>query len=148
MGDGEEGAKHVQLNAQWKDNCHTAPCIKVSYEPGSRGWAGVYWQYPDGNWGKVPGREVKGAKTVEFWARGEKGGEVVSFKVGGINQLKYKDSLDISMDPVVLTTEWKQFEIDLGGADTSSVIGAFAWIASKDGNPGGLTFYLDDIRFK
>jgi hypothetical protein len=52
------------------------------------------------------------------------------------------------MDPVVLTTEWKQFEIDLGGADTSSVIGAFAWIASKDGNPGGLTFYLDDIRFK
>jgi hypothetical protein len=108
----------------------------------------VYWQYPDGNWGKVPGREVKGAKTVEFWARGEKGGEVVSFKVGGINQLKYKDSLDISMDPVVLTTEWKQFEIDLGGADTSSVIGAFAWIASKDGNPGGLTFYLDDIRFK
>lgn len=148
MGDGEEGAKRIQLNTQWKENCHTVPCIKVSYEPGSKGWAGVYWQYPDGNWGDQPGRELKGAKSLEFWARGEKGGELVSFKVGGINGKKYKDSLESSLGPIELTTEWKRFEIDLGGADTSSVIGAFAWTASKDGNPGGLTFYLDDVCFK
>lgn len=148
MGDGEEGAKRIQLNAQWKDNCHTTPCMRMSYEPGSKGWAGVYWQYPDGNWGGEPGRELKGVKKLEFWARGEKGGELVSFKVGGIDKKKYKDSLEKSLGPIELTTEWKQFEIDLGDADTSSVIGPFAWIASKDGNPGGLTFYLDDICFK
>lgn len=148
MGDGEEGLKYIKLNAQWKDNCHTTLCMRISYEPGPKGWAGVYWQYPDGNWGKVPGRDIKGAKRVEFWAKGEKGGEIVSFKVGGEDQLKYKDSLAITPPPVVLTTEWKQFDIELGDADTSSVLGAFAWIASKDGNPHGLTFYLDSICFK
>jgi len=148
MGDGNEGAKYIQLNPQWKDNCHTTPCVRVSYVPGPRGWAGVYWQYPDGNWGKEPGRELKGAKKLEFWAKGEKGGELVSFKVGGVNQEKYKDSLENLLGPVELSTEWKRFEIDLSDADTSSVIGAFAWTASKDGNPRGLTFYLDDICFK
>lgn len=148
MGDGQHHPDRIQINTGWKDNCHTAPCIKVSYVPGPDGWAGVYWQYPDKNFGEKPGRELKGAKKLVFWARGEKGGEIVSFKVGGINQLEHKDSLEASLGPVELTTEWKEFEIDLTGADTSSVIGAFAWIASKDGNPQGLTFYLDDICFK
>jgi len=148
MGDGEEGEKRIQLNDQWRDNCHTKPCVRVSYEPGAKGWAGVYWQYPDKNWGDEPGREIKGAKKLEFWAKGEKGGELVSFKVGGIHGKRYQDSLEKSLSPVELTTEWKQFEIDLSDEDTSSVIGAFAWIASKNGNPGGLTFYLDDICFK
>ena len=29
--------------------------IKVSYQPGAVGWAGVYWQYPADNWGSRPG---------------------------------------------------------------------------------------------
>jgi hypothetical protein len=147
MGDGEDG-KHVQLNTQWKESCHTAPCYKITYDPGSKGWAGIYWQYPDQNWGKDPGREIKGAKVLEFWVKGDKGGEVVSFKVGGINREKYKDSLEEMLGPIVLTTEWQRLEIDLSHADTSSIIGAFACIAQKDGNPAGLTFYLDDIYFK
>jgi hypothetical protein len=150
MGDGADksGTKYIQLNDQWKDGCHMAPCIRVSYEPGPIGWAGVYWQYPDGNWGGKPGRELKGVTKLEFWAKGEKGGEVVSFKVGGINSLQYHDSLEKSLGPVILTTEWQKYEFDLGDADTSSVIGAFAWIVNRDGNPNGLTFYLDDICFK
>jgi hypothetical protein len=148
MGDGEEGEKRIQLNDQWKENCHTTPCVRVSYEPGPKGWAGVYWQYPDKNWGDEPGREIKGAKKLEFWAKGQNGGELVSFKVGGINRKKYQDSVEKSLGPVELTTEWKQFDIDLSDADTSSVIGAFAWVASKNGNPGGVTFYLDDMCFK
>jgi hypothetical protein len=152
MGDGEgenpKGTEPIDLNDQWTDHCHSDPtCVKVVYHPPSNKWAGVYWQYPDGNWGDEPGRKIIGAKKLVFWARGEKGGELVSFKVGGNDRKKYKDSLNKSLGPLKLTTEWKQYEIDLSGADTSSVIGAFAWTASARGNPDGLTFYLEGICF-
>jgi len=150
MGDGEEGEKYLQLNDQWKENCHSGPtCIQIKYRPNRKGWAGIYWQYPDGNFGDKPGRKIKGGSTLSFWARGEKGGELVQFKAGGISDQakKYKDSFEIVMDPVSLTQVWKRHEINLTGADLSSVLGAFAWSASRKGNPEGLTFYLDDIRY-
>jgi hypothetical protein len=153
MGDGEQGSKLIELNDQWKGNCHPGPtCIRISYHPGKTGWAGVYWQYPTHNWGDKPGRAVESAKKVIFFARGEVGGELVKFKAGGTDDpdKKYHDSFDRTLepDPVELKTEWERFEIDLTGADTSSVLGAFAWIASQNGNPNGLTFYLDDIRYE
>jgi hypothetical protein len=152
MGDGEgenrKGTEPIDLNDQWTQNCHSDPtCIRVVYHPPANKWAGVYWQYPDGNWGDEPGRTITGAKKLVFWARGERGDEVVSFKVGGINKKKYKDSLEKSLGPVKLTTEWKPYEIDLDDAKASSVIGAFAWVASAKGNPNGVTFYLEGICF-
>jgi hypothetical protein len=153
MGDGEgeskKGTDPIDLNDQWTENCHSeATCTRIIYHPPSNKWAGVVWQYPDGNWGDEPGRTIVGAKKLVFWARGERGGELVSFKVGGNNKKKYKDSLDKSLGPIKLTTEWHPYEIDLGDADTSSVIGAFAWSASAKGNPNGFTFYLEGICFK
>lgn len=152
MGDGEgenrKGTDPIDLNDQWTQNCHSDPtCIRIVYHPTSNKWAGVYWQYPDSNWGDEPGRKILGAKKLVFWARGDRGNEVVSFKVGGINKKKYKDSLEKSLGPLKLATEWQYHEIDLSDADTSSIIGAFAWVASAKGNPDGLTFYLEGICF-
>jgi len=144
MGDIER----IQLDDGWKENCHTIPCIKVSYEPGGEGWAGVYWQYPAKNWGDEPGREIKRAKTLVFWAKGEKGGELVSFKVGGIKGRKYEDPLEKTVKTFPLDRDWHRYDVDLTGEDTSSVIGAFAWIVKKNGNPKRVIFYLDDICFE
>jgi len=145
--------KGIELNAQWSDNCHSGPtCVKVKYTPGGMTWAGVYWQYPDSNWGDQPGRKIEGVKKLVFWARGQLGGELVSFRTGGIssNGKKYQDSLDRTLDPnpVKLTPQWQQFQIDLDGADMSSVIGAFSWSVAREGNPQGATFYLDGISFR
>lgn len=151
MGDGEKGTKHVQLNDQWKENPHSAPtCIRISYQPGGKGWAGVYWQYPDGNWGDQPGRKIEAATKLSFWARGAKGGELVEFKAGGINAegKKHADSFEKTLGTVELKTDWQRFELALGGADTSSVLAAFAWVATRNGNPDGLTFFVDDIRYE
>jgi hypothetical protein len=151
MGDGEKGTKHLQVNDQWTSNPHSTPtCIRISYQPGPAGWAGVYWQYPNGNWGAKPGRKIIGATKVSFWARGEKGKELVAFKAGGINTegRKYRDSFEKSLGPVKLSKEWQPFEIPLGRADTTSVIGAFSWSASQKGNPSGLVFFVDDIRYE
>lgn len=148
MGDGDKGSKHIELNDQWRDDCHSIPCVRATYHPGNKGWAGVYWQYPDGNWGEKPGRKIENAKKVIFWARGQNGGELVTFKVGGIHGKKNEDSFEKVVGPIALESVWKQYEIDLSDADTSSTIGGFAWIATANGNPNGLTFYLDDICFK
>ena len=81
---------------------------------------------------------------------GQKGGEIVEFKSGGIagGGKKHKDSYEVTLGSVALTKDWKQYEISRKGKDLSVVIGAFAWVATADANPGGLTFYLDDMRFE
>jgi hypothetical protein len=151
MGDGEKGTKYVRVNEQWTSNCRTGPtCTQNTYLPGPKSWAGVYWQYPDGNWGDKPGRKIIGAKKLVFFAHGQNGGELVDFKAGGINdaQKKYQDSFERVLPTVKLKTDWQLYEIDLSDANTSSVIGGFAWSASANGNPGGLTFYLEDVCYQ
>ena len=148
---------HITLRAQSTQNCKIGPsCMKFEYRPTDLpeepGWAGVYWQSPPNNWGDQPGRKVEGAKKLLFWARGEMGKELVSFRVGGIHApgKKYKDSLDVTMNPspIQLTSDWQQYQIDLDKADMSSVIGAFSWSIARDGNPQGATFYLDGIEIE
>jgi len=144
--------KQIEVVDPWKGNCHSGPsCTKITYTPGEKAWAGVYWQYPDSNWGDKPGRKIEGAKKLIFWARGQNGGETLDFKAGGINQpdKKYQDSFERVLDhAVTLTTDWQLIEIDLTGADTSSVIGAFALIATKSANHQPITFYLDGLCFQ
>jgi hypothetical protein len=147
MGD----TKQIEMNAHWTGNCHVGPtCMRFKYTPGGGSWAGVYWQSPANNWGDQPGRRIEGAKKLVFWARGESGGELVSFRTGGIQGKKYQDSLDrvMNLDPVQLTAQWKQYQIDLDGVDTNSVIGAFSWSIARDSNPAGATFYLEGISFE
>lgn len=152
MGDDTEHiGEHIKLNAQSTANCHPDPtCMRFQYLPGRFSWAGVYWQSPANNWGDQPGRKIEGAQKLLFWARGESGGELISFRVGGIQGKKYQDSLDVAMDPspLKLTNQWQQYQIDLKGTDMSSVIGAFSWSIARDGNPQGATFYLDGIRIE
>jgi hypothetical protein len=113
------------------------------------GWAGIYWQNPANNWGSRPGGyNLNGMKKLVFKVRGEKGGErVEEFKVGGITG-DYADSGTAAVGPVTLAKEWKQMEIDLEGQELSSITGGFCWTVSRDANPTGAVFYLDDIRFE
>jgi hypothetical protein len=126
------------------------PYTMVSYRPGPKKHAGVYWQSPADNWGDKPGHRIKGASKIVFWAAGEKGGEIVEFKAGGIRNSgkRFQDSFEVSSGPVTLTKEWKKFEISLKSQNLSSVLGGFAWVATTDDNPSGLTFYLDSIRYQ
>jgi hypothetical protein len=150
MGDGEQGIRYVKIARR---KCDGAPyledlCFEVTYSPGSRRWAGVYWQSPPDNWGAKPGKRVVGASQVTFWARGTTGREVVEFKAGGISGRKFQDSFEASLGSISLSKEWRKYEIPLKGQDLSNVIGAFAWVATADANPGGLVFFLGDIFYR
>jgi hypothetical protein len=60
--------------------------IRMRYE-GKFGWVGVAWQNPANNWGDLEGGyDLTGAAALELWARGEYGGERVSFGVGIIQK--------------------------------------------------------------
>src|SRR4029077_17102282 len=95
-------------------------CYHVTYTPPSptaNAWAGIYWQYPGNNWGGYPGHTVRaGAKRVTVWAMGERGGEQLAFKGGGIaiadNTKPYHDSFEVSGAPVTLTKQWSEYTLD------------------------------------
>lgn len=143
----------LSYNDTWRENVHSGTAsIQIIYKPGvSQGarWAGIYWQTPANNWGeKKGGYDLTGATKLTFWARGENGGErIEEFKIGGISGT-YPDSDIAFIGPVVLTKEWKQYEIDLTGKDLSYISGGFCWTTNIDVNPDGCTFYLDDIKYE
>jgi hypothetical protein len=150
MGDGEAG-KLVQMKnvtGEMPRSGGTGMCIKVAYQPGAKGFAGVYWLSPANNWGDKPGNRIQGASKITFWAVGAKGGEIVEFKAGGVSDKQYRDSFEKSLGSVALTKQWKQYAIPLAGQKLASVLGGFAWVAKATDNPDGLTFYLDAIRYE
>lgn len=147
-------AKDLRLNTNWKNYPFSGDsCMRIEYknESGTR-WAGIYWQNPANNWGSIPGSgyELQGATKLSFWARGAKGGEVITeFKTGGISSGEYIDSDSVSIGPIQLTKEWQKLEIDLRGRDLSYVIGGFAWATNIDVNdPEGIVFFLDEIKYE
>jgi hypothetical protein len=152
MGDGEAGTKYVQMRRVAGEMPRPGDAdgmsTKVSYQPGGKAWAGVYWQSPADNWGDKPGNKISGATKITFWAVGAKGGEIVEFKAGGINGKRFQDSFEKSMGSIGLTNKWKQYSIPLKGLNLSSVLGGFAWVATAADNPNGLTFYLAAIRYE
>lgn len=157
MGDGKLANRYVKVTPVAGAMCRSGnvPCIKVSYQRGSEGWAGVYWQSPANNWGDKPGRQIEGATKITFWAAGESGNEIVELKAGGIldkpptSGASWRpDSFEATLGNVVLSKQWKQYAIPLAGKSLKNVVGGFAWVATADANPRGLTFYLDAIRYE
>jgi exo-beta-1,3-glucanase (GH17 family) len=84
-------------------------------------------------------------RRLTLWARGDHGGEIVTFSVGGVG---------VSPDPgrstgrVTLTPTWELYTIDLQGLDLTNAIVLFRWYATDADNPQGAVFYLDDIQFE
>lgn len=102
--------------------------------------------------GKAPanrcgGYDLTGAKKLIFWARGEEGGEVVSFQFGLIpKDKKFSDTGKGMLDKVAPTTEWKCYEISVAGQDLTRIKTGFVWTLASSGKP--VVFYLDNIRWE
>jgi hypothetical protein len=123
-----------------------ARCLKFTYDR-LEGWAGVVWQHPANDWGDRPGGfDLGGAKRLVFWARGALGGEIVKFGFGLLDDDKpYSDS-GRAERRIVLTPEWRRYEIGLGGKSLHRIKSGFWWTLGGQGRP--VTFYLDDVRYE
>ena len=133
------------------DKCSVKPhagkvCTKVDYPAGEK-WAGVFWQDPVNDWKdeKLGGYNLTGAKKFVVWARGEKGGERVTFGVGAAKtEGKYANTVK-EETKVELTTDWKAYEIDLTGKDLTQVKNGLS-ITVESGD--AMTFYISEVHFE
>ena len=120
--------------------------IRMRYE-GEFGWVGVAWQNPPNNWGEENGGfDLTGASELEFWARGEYGGEKISASVGLIgSEAAYPDSGKTKAKDIVLKREWSRYSVPLKRTDLSSIKTGF--VVTLTGRRTPVTVYLDSIRF-
>ena len=139
--------EHLELDGEYKNNPHRGnACIKIRYK-GKAGWVGIAWQNPANNWGDSEGGyDISDATALEFWARGAWGDEHINTGVGIIGKDKaYPDSGKAVSGVIVLTRDWKRYEISLDGIDLSSIKTGFYITIS--GSQTSVTVYLDSIRF-
>ena len=120
--------------------------IRIRYA-GEFGWAGIAWQHPPNNWGDQDGGfDLRGAGTLELWARGEYGGERIDIGVGLIGQEKpHPDSGKTSIRGIMLTDDWQRYRIPVGELDLSDIKTGF--VITIAGRQAPVTVYLDEIRF-
>jgi hypothetical protein len=139
---------NLAIDEKCTTNPHSgAHCLKCQLKAAS-GFGGIAWQNPANDWGDQDGGyDLTGATKLMFWARGEDGGEVVSFKLGILgNDKKFPDSDHAELPDVTLTQDWKQYSIDLSGKDLTRIKTGFVWVTAASGKP--VTFYLDDIKYQ
>lgn len=164
---GENAA--VTMNGSWNGSPHAgATAIRAEFQdvPGAN-FGGFYLLngiLPDGapspqaNFGTVPdaGINLTGATALTFWARGQDGGEIIEFFMGGVGRdpntgqpvSPYPDSTPVVKQTFVLTTQWTQYSLDLTGRILGYVLGGFGWVASDAENSGGAIFFMDDIEYQ
>lgn len=125
------------------------------YRPsfGVEGWVAVSYQSPANNWGDDPGVNLqdKGFTKLTFWARGENGGERVTFKaLGGTKEgaANPASAKEITLGTVKLTTEYRQITIELDNADLSNCPTALITALNSQLDPDGAVFYIQDIKFQ
>lgn len=132
----------------YKAHCHRHThkgknCLEMGLKKANC-WGGVAWQDPANDWGKTwGGLNLTGARKLSFWARGEVGGERVTFGVGliGADQ-KFHDSMRTSR-VITLQRHWRKYTINLAHKNLSRIIVGFYWTAATGAAP--LRFYLDRV---
>jgi hypothetical protein len=122
----------------------------IRYTPGPLGKGGLAYK-ADLNY------DLSDAKRVVLFAKGEKGGEKVSFVVGGNDlgqgaasqsSIFRNQKFDRITQDVVLDKVWKRYEVDLQGANLmSGVTYPFGFIVTKGQNQDAIAFSVRDITF-
>jgi hypothetical protein len=115
---------------------------KVAYTPGSKpqhGWAGIWFQYPAGNWRERPGRNLLGATKISFWIRAEHP-EYVKFLLRR-GDLPGGPAISSELElENVQGEEWRRYTHPLDGFQLHSVRSLFGLKVEGPSN----TVYIDD----
>ena len=167
---GYDAALVHDMDENWqKDPFRGDSCIRCEQITREGDWGG--WLFLNGwlpensavpqlNDGSVPdqGMDLSGAERLTFYARGERGGEQVEFFTCGfgyngewnVPTAEYPDSTGKqTLGVVTLDNQWRQYSIDLSGADLRSVACGFGYVLTGGAfGKGEKIFYLDEILFE
>ncbi|MDR1763814.1 MAG: T9SS type A sorting domain-containing protein [Dysgonamonadaceae bacterium] len=146
------------------DSPYGISCIHVTYPFTALDWNGFMFVtgrldkdsiVPKIDFGETnTGFDLSGATRLTFKAKGKTGKEVVRFYIGGLGgtDAPFHDSDQIfytenGSDMITLSTDWKEYEIDLTGADLSRIGNGFAWVTSIIYNLELLLYGINAIEF-
>ena len=128
-------------------------CYTITYKPGIKNYAGIFWQHPHNNWGTWRGYTISdGARGIVFKARSAAGGETVKFGAGqkglATAQYPHQDRFTIEK-PMGLGTAWAEYQVELDQPynGDSGLIGGFMFSMVAPENGATSVLYLDDIRW-
>lgn len=128
-------------------------CYRFDYS-GEQAWGGVFFQNTDeqgaANWGTGPGVLIApGARQMSFYAASSPPGQLVRFKVGGIDDpdFPYRDTLDVELS-ATLGGELQHYVISLEGLTYDYVLSGFSWHIDRAGEEGKVVIMLDDMRWE
>ena len=176
IGTAQQEFRVRNMDENWTENpASGSSCIRCGMQYAPETWGG--WMFLNGRleagqtepalvWGDVEGctLDLSGVTSLTFMARGELGGEVVEFFLGGVGyregvmepNAEYPDSTPkVSTSKITLTDTWEPYTLNLAGVDLSAVGCGFGFVTSgtwcfdvAEKNNGEVTFYLDDIRYE
>ena len=160
MSGGLDSTDFIDLQANPGD-CHTgSDCLRFTYRPGGEWGRACWWPFciasvisqtldiePGDNCSinVLKAGNLSEVNRLAFWARGDQGGEIIEFRIGGVDM---SPTPGRSLGRVTLTSTWQEYEISLENMSLIDAIGLFVWFATDSDNPQGAVFYLDDVRFE
>ena len=119
-------------------------CVKLTWAPNGAEWVGFYFQYPENNWGDLPGLEIEsGATHVRYTAWGETGSERANFATG----IADADGFNVESGYATLPDSPTQGFLELPEGITE-VTGAFAWFLENPTGADEVVFYLDQVEWR
>jgi hypothetical protein len=173
MSDATNLSQVVEMDVESRDHPNTVTktspperdrCIRIKLTWGEATWASVAFisgpdkppWWGDSNTGRYYNLNALPKKKLVFYARGDKGGEVIKAQIGALGDKPFGDSLanPITSEYLKLTADWTRFEIDLKNAPPSELekicngFGIVAERASQADSPGATQFYIDDVYFE
>lgn len=128
------------------NSCHL--CNKIEYTPGEKGKAGIAYMNNQ--------LDLRGYQRIVFFARGQHGGEVVSFIAIGKSAYdpttKNVDTFPnqdfaITTKNVTLGEFWKRYEISLDKAKLGDVTHPFGFVIAGNESEVKQIFYLKGVTF-
>jgi len=149
FGDGEtRGQLDLVKSCEARAPGAQGDCYTITYHPGVKRFAGIFWQHPHNNWGDRTGHRVApGATKVTLQARG-KAGQLISVGAGQRDSQPMHDDFQLEEVPVSLTEGWTRHEIPFQGMTYAGVIGAFLVSLKAGDGDEPITFALDDLRWE
>ncbi|MEM1414445.1 MAG: hypothetical protein AAGH15_06075 [Myxococcota bacterium] len=152
IGDGETpGGIEVEVDDGTGNVCSTrvdgadGACRRWTYTPGGRGFGGVFWQFPENNFGAMPGFPIpRGTRRITFAAWGAEGGETVEFGSGVEGDVG--DGFQVR-DTIELTTTPTLYSVAIpGSAEFDEIVTGFLWVIG--GAEAPVSFFTDNVVFE
>ena len=150
-GDAEVDPNSLKISSAFSDeeSAHT-----IQYTPAALGFAGIAYE-ADKNY------DLSNAQRVVFFAKGQNGGENVTFAAVGRNEntavsndtaetfgSAFNDqNFTLISEDVSLENDWRRYQISLEGVNLERISHPFAFIVNQGSGQEATTFSLRDITY-